>query len=74
MPVNTEKYNTSFRCYFDGDGSPHYTTHYAPQFQAADIPRWLDAYRFTHPNCTAVSCKVWFVNNAGYGSAQDGED
>lgn len=74
MPVNAEKYNVSFRCFFDGDGVPHFTTHYLPQFPVKDIPKWISAYRFTHPNCTALSCKVWFVNGAGYDAAQDDED
>ena len=74
MPVNTEKYNVSFRCFFDGDGSPHYTTHYCPDFPVKDIAKWLNAYRFTHPNCTSVSCKVWFVNTAGYEAPPDDED
>lgn len=74
MPVNTEKYNVSFRCFFDNDGDPHFTTHYIPQFPVKDIPKWIAAYRFTHPNCTSVSCKVWFANGAGYDAAQDDED
>ena len=74
MPVNTEKYNVSFRCFFDNDGDPHFTTHYIPQFPVKDIPKWLSAYHFTHPNCTSVSCKVWLVNGAGYDAAQDDED
>lgn len=74
MPAITEKYNTSFRCFFDGEGNPHYTTHYAPQFPAKDIQKWIASYRFTHPNCTAISVKVWLVNGAGYDAAQDDED
>jgi hypothetical protein len=74
MPVNTEKYNTSFRCFFDGDNNPHYTTHYAPQFAAKDIAKWIASYRFTHPGCTAISVKVWLVNGAGYDPAEDDED
>lgn len=57
-----EKYNVSFRCFFNNDYGPRYTTHYAPQFPIADIPKWFNAYRFTHPNCAAISCKVWFVD------------
>lgn len=74
MPVTPEKYNVSFRCFFDNDGDPHYTTHYCPAFPIADIPRWLDAYSFTHPNCTSVTAKIWFVNGVGYDQSQDDED
>lgn len=55
-----EKYNTSFRCFFQTEDGMHYSTHYQPQFSLADIPRWVDSYRFTHPNCVSISCKLWF--------------
>ena len=63
MNKTKDKYNVSFRCfYLDADGS-RCTTHYQPKFPLSDIPKWLDAYKFTHPNCTSVSVKVWFVND-----------
>lgn len=57
----TDKYNVSFRCFFDTEEGTHYTNHYVPQFPLADVPRWIDSYRFTHPNCVSISCKVWFA-------------
>lgn len=24
-----------------------------------DVAKWIEAYRFTHPNCESVSVKVW---------------
>lgn len=71
-----DKYNMSFRCYFDNDGDrdQHYTTHYVPMFDVADIPRWVDSYKFTHPNCTSLSCKIWFVNGNGADYPIDDED
>lgn len=54
-------YNVSFRCFYDDNSGVHWTTHYFPAFPVADIPRWMDAYKFTHPNCTAISVKVWFT-------------
>ena len=74
MPVTPEKYNVSFRCFFDNDGDPHFTTHYIPQFNIREIPKWISAYRFTHPNCTALTCKVWFVNDPSYETPMDDED
>lgn len=59
-----ERHNMSFRCFFK-NAFPTYTTHYMPDFPVSDIPRWFDAYRFTHPNCTSISCKVWFVDGEG---------
>lgn len=59
-----DKYNVSFRCFFPSDGETNATTHYNPSFALSDIPRWLDAYKFTHPNCTAISTKVWFNGSA----------
>ena len=69
-----DRYNVSFRCYFDNNGDPHYTTHYVPSFPIADIPRWIDAYKFTHPNCTSLSCKVWFVDGNCAAEPIDDED
>lgn len=58
--MNTDTlYNVSFRCFYDDENGTHFTTHYNPAFPLGDIPRWIDAYPFTHPNCTAISAKVW---------------
>ncbi len=27
--------------------------------QLKDIPKWIEAYQFTHPTCVSVSIKVW---------------
>lgn len=46
----------SFKCYYlDGDPCLHYR-----DMPMEDIPKWIDAYKFTHPNCTAITVKVWF--------------
>ena len=58
--MDEQTYNISFRCFFNGDPS-RYSTHFQRDFPLKDIPRWLDAYRFTHPECTSISCKVWFA-------------
>lgn len=60
MAKNT--YNVSFRCFFSDEMGRHYTNHYQNDFPLDDIPKWLDAYHFTHPNVESVSVKVWFVN------------
>lgn len=49
-------FSISFNCYYpDGGKSSHNQT-----IRLQDIPRWIDAYKFTHPNCDAISVKVWF--------------
>jgi hypothetical protein len=56
-----DKYNVSFRCFFENEDGMHYSQHYQPDFPIADIPRWIDAYHFTHPACISISAKVWFT-------------
>ena len=51
------EYDVSFRCYYhEAENS---TTHYR-MLPLEDIPRWIEAYRFTHPNVRSITCKVWF--------------
>lgn len=69
----TEKYNVSFRCFYDDDPANR-TTHFRPAFPVSEIPRWIDAYRFTHPNCVSISCKVWFANGGADDAVQDDMD
>lgn len=58
--MNPTTFNCSFRCYFDAAGeSENYNMHYQ-RLPLSDVPRWIDAYHFTHPGCTSISVKVWF--------------
>ena len=66
------KYNASFRCYYNDETGVHYNNHYFPQFPTSDIPKWLDSYLFTHPNCTSVSVKIWFKN--GWDGQNENDD
>lgn len=52
-----ENVHISYRCYYE-DGEPN--NHHRDML-LADIPRWIEAYKFTHPNCTSISVKVWFT-------------
>lgn len=54
-------YNISFRCYFDSEDGQRYTNHYQ-RLNVNDLPKWIEAYRFTHPNCLSISVKVWFTD------------
>ena len=55
-----DDYNISFRCYFPNDDGARFTTHYQ-RLSLRDLPKWLEAYQFTHPTCLSVTCKVWFT-------------
>lgn len=49
-------FHLSFQCYYpDGGKSQHYQ-----DLKLSDIPRWIDSYKFTHPNCDSITVKVWF--------------
>lgn len=50
-------YDISFRCYFPEQGN--YTTH-RQAMPLKDIPKWIEAYTFTHPNVESISVKIWF--------------
>lgn len=54
-----QNYTFSFRCYFPNDNGVNFSTHYQ-QLALSDVPRWIEAYRFTHPTCISISVKVWF--------------
>lgn len=49
-------YNISFRCFYPGDSEP--TKHYQ-DLQLSEIAKWVEAYKFTHPNCEAITFKIW---------------
>lgn len=50
-------YDISFRCYYRGAGN--YTTH-RQVMPLKNIPKWIEAYTFTHPNVESISVKIWF--------------
>lgn len=52
-------FSVSFRCYYpNGNKANHYQ-----DLKLSEIPRWIDSYRFTHPLCNSITCKVNFSNN-----------
>lgn len=46
-----------FRCYFPGN-KDNYTDHRA-QIPVEEIPKWIEAYTYTHPACTMISVRVY---------------
>lgn len=45
----------SFHCYYETN-----TVTKSQYLPLSDIGKWIDCYRFTHPECFSVSVKVWF--------------
>ncbi len=58
MIDTTNTYGISFRCYFPGEPGTNYSTHYQ-RIPLSELPLWVEAYRFTHPNCYSITAKVW---------------
>ena len=56
MKEINKTYQISFRCYYP-DGEP---TNHRQELKLKDIPKWIEAYIFTHPNCESITVKVWF--------------
>lgn len=48
------KYNTRFRCYYE----TNYTEHH-PELELCEIPKWIEAYQFTHPQVKHINVSVW---------------
>ena len=55
MPDMERKHRMSIRCFFEDGG---HTQHY-PEIEIDEIPKWVKAYWYTHPNLSAISVKVW---------------
>lgn len=51
-----KEYGLSIRCYYDRG---EYTTHYRTM-PLELVPKWVDAYTFTHPNVESITVKIWF--------------
>lgn len=50
------KFAISFFCYYPDSDQP---CKKVQVLKLADIPKWIDAYKFTHPACQAITVKVW---------------
>lgn len=51
-------FDLSIRCFYSNGNH----TEHRQRMKLSDVPKWLEAYKFTHPNCQAVSIKVWFTD------------
>lgn len=52
------EYTASFYCYFGEIPVRHYQ-----KIKLSDIPAWINAYQFTHPDVTSISVKVLLDRN-----------
>ena len=57
MNIKKQTFKFSFHCFFPKDPIP---TKKVQELTIAEIPKWIEAYKFTHPNCEAISLKMWF--------------
>lgn len=52
------EYKLSMRAYFpNGNKTDHYQV-----MPLKDIPKWIEAYRFTHPDVESITVKVWLTD------------
>lgn len=51
-------YEISFRCFYKNGNS----TDHRQEMPLKDIEKWIEAYRFTHPEVRSITVKVWFEN------------
>ena len=55
--IKRQTFAISFHCFFPDAPLP---VKKVQELTIGEIPKWIEAYKFTHPNCAAVSFKVWF--------------
>lgn len=51
-------FDLSFRCYYENGNK----TEHRQKLRLSDIPKWVEAYRFTHPECVSVTVKIWLTD------------
>ena len=49
-------FDLSIRCYYENGNH----TEHRQMMKLSDIPKWIEAYKFTHPECKAITVKRWF--------------
>ena len=56
MPDMERLHRMSVRCFYAN--TEDYTKHF-PEIAIDDIPKWVKAYWYTHPNLQSISVKIW---------------
>lgn len=49
-------FELSIRCYYPNGNH----TEHRQSMKLSDIAKWVEAYKFTHPDCEAITVKLWF--------------
>lgn len=60
--MTAKKYKCSIRCYFKH--CDRYT-HHLQRLNLWEIGKWIEAYRFTHPELESICVKVYFDEEGG---------
>lgn len=60
--MSKQTYDLSFRAYFPGTGN---TCTHRQTMPLRDIPKWIESYRFTHPDVESITVKLWFHDEEG---------
>lgn len=53
--MKAQLFSVSFICHYNDNQTKH-----RQEMLLKDIPKWIDAYKFTHPDCKSISLKIWF--------------
>lgn len=53
-----KQFELSIRCQYPNGEQ---TKHHQP-LKLSEIAKWIEAYKFTHPACQAITVKVWFTD------------
>lgn len=59
MNIKKQTFDVSFHCYYANTPEP---TRHFQSLTVMEIPKWIEAYKFTHPACKSISFKIWFTD------------
>lgn len=53
--MKNKTFSVSFICHYNKNQTKH-----RQEMPLKDIPKRIEAYKFTHPDCKSISLKIWF--------------
>ena len=51
-------FSFSIRCYYPNRSN----TEHRQDLKLSEVPKWIKAYKFTHPECQSITIKIWFTD------------